>query len=1000
LGSRISESKVLLEEFLPQISARIKVSLMRLSWFGHPLLIATIAVAFVTPVRAESGTPAAANASPVASPPQSATQPSWQDWFYAQRRYGLGQIPDKALARAIAQRDAMQRRPRFLSQSEGPGASAAAQWVSIGPSVVNSPTRGLISGRITSLSIDPTNPSTVYIASAGGGVWKSLNRGSSWTPMTDNLPSLASGAVAVDPFTGEVWYGTGELDFCRDCYLGAGVYRSPDGGANWSRVAADTFLSSPTSVIVFDRRNQGTLFIGRSSALWKTADGGQSWHATLLGTVTDLALSPVDSNIAYAALGNAFGAPENGVYRSADGGQSWNRLGGGLPDPSTMGRIALTVDPANPATVYALITRSSDFLLNGLYRSLDGGNTWNILGSLPRDNFQEAQFANGLFNLLVRVDPSNPAILYVGSNDLLKSTDNGASWQALHMLQGEHDVVFDPSDPQTFYLINNSGVWKSSNGGQSFLDLNNTLAITQLQTVGLHPYNPNLALGATQDNGTILYGGGFAWDQGRLGDSGAAFYDALNPQKLYASGHYTDLFRSDDGGKTFALISQGIAPTDRAQFYAPFLQAPGQTGSLYFATQRVWWSGDQGDHWTAISGDLTGGGSASISVLAAAPNLPQVLYVGTSDSLVSASLDGGKNWSPTASLPNRFITSIAIHPQNPFQAFVGLSGFGTGHVFRTDNRGGSWVDITGNLPDIPVNAILIDALSSDRIYVGTDIGVFGLSPDGSWSPMNQGLPNVIVLGLTQNPTSGVLVAATHGRGAFALAASLKAPRMDALINSASSAHAPLAPGLTVNLLGSNLADGPAVPTNSSPLPVLLAGSIITVNDITVPLLSASPGQVSFLVPFGISGTQAVVTLSNGSGQATVRVPQAVTSPGIFMNGADPNIFHASGVLVSDAAPARAGEELVIYAAGLGPVDQTLANGAPSPSNPPAKTLLQPVVRVGGVAANVLFSGLTPGLIATYQVNFVMPPGFSGKTPMLIDMGSGSLSNTVLLSSGQ
>ncbi len=962
--------------------------------------IATLAVVFAASLEADSLTPAASTPTTASASQQTATISDWQEWFYGQRRYGLSQIPDNALSKAISQRDAMQRRPKFSPQSDAPAAAAAPQWVSIGPSVVNSPSRGLISGRITSLAIDPTNPSTVYIAAAGGGVWKSVNRGSNWAPMTDNLPSLSSGAVAVNPFTGEVWYGTGELDFCRDCYLGAGVYRSPDSGANWSRVAADTFLSSPTSVIAFDRQNQGTLFIGRSSALWKSTDDGQSWHATLLGTVTDFIQNPVDSSIAYAALGNAFGAAENGVYRSNDGGQNWNRLGGGLPDPSTVGRIALTIDPSAPGTVYALITRSSDFLLNGLYRSLDGGNTWTNLRSLPAGNFQEAQFANGLFNLLVRVDPKNPAVIYVGSNELLKSTDNGASWQNLHMLQGEHDVVFDPSDPQTFYLINNSGAWKSSDGGQSFTNLNNTLAITQLQTVGLHPSNPNLSVGATQDNGTILYAGGFAWDQGRLGDSGAAFFDALNPQKIYASGHYTDLFRSDDGGKTWPLISQGIASTDRAQFYAPFLQVPGQVGSLYFATQRVWWTGDQGSHWTAISSDLTGGGNASISVLALAPSSPQVLWAGTSDSLVKVSSDGGRNWSSAASLPNRFITSIAINPQNPFQAYVGLSGFGSGHVFRTENRGGNWTDVSGNLPDVPVNAILIDALYPDRVYAGTDIGVFVLGSDGGWSSLNQGMPNAIVLGLTQNPSSGVLVAATHGRGAFSLAALLKAPRLDALINAASLAQAPLAPGLSVNLLGSNLANGAAVSANSTLLPVLLAGSVVTVNGVTVPLFSASPGQIGFLVPFGTTGTLAEVTLSNGSGQATVRVPRAETSPGIFLTGTEPDIFHTNGIRVSDAAPARAGEELVIYTAGLGPVDQFIASGAPSPSNPPAKTLLQPNIRVGGVAANVLFSGLTPGLIATYEIHFLLPAGFSGKTPVAVDMGGGSISNTVQFSTVQ
>ena len=162
-----------------------------------------------------------------AFPEPAAGRSSWDDWFYSQRRYGLGYIPEGALGKAIAQRNAMGQQTPYRPQAAASAPTSASQWISLGPSVINSPARGLISGRIPSLAIDPTNPSTVYVAAAGGGVWKSANRGSGWVPLTDNLPSLSSGAVAVDPFSGEVWYGTGELDFCLDCYYGAGVFRSP-----------------------------------------------------------------------------------------------------------------------------------------------------------------------------------------------------------------------------------------------------------------------------------------------------------------------------------------------------------------------------------------------------------------------------------------------------------------------------------------------------------------------------------------------------------------------------------------------------------------------------------------------------------------------------------------------------------------------------------------------------------------------------------------------------
>ena len=935
---------------------------------------------------------------------QEAKRSAFADWFYGQRRYGLGYIPQDALVKAVAQRDAMAAGSRYRPQDVSGTTVTPNQWTGLGPAGINAVAGNQVSGRITSLAIDPTNPSTIYVAAAGGGVWKTSNRGIRWDPLTDNLPSLASGAVAVDPFSGEVWYGTGELNFCHDCYYGAGVYRSADGGANWSRVNPDNFLSSPTSVIAFDPRNRGTLFVGRSTALWKSTDGGLTWRAVLLGVVTDFVFNPADSTVVYAALGNFSGAPENGVYRSTDEGETWTPLSGGLPPQSSMGRIALATSATSPSTLYALISTTTDFNLNGLYRSFDGGNTWSMVASAPSALFMENNGqGQGYYDICVQVDPTDPGTIYLGGIDLWKSADGGASWQDLSEATGlhedQHEIVFDPAASHTFYVVGDGGVWRSPDGGQTLTSLNATLAITQLQFVGLHPNNPNLAVGGSQDNGVVLYRGGFAWDQDFDGDAGFTFYNSARPLTIFTVASGLSLQRSDDGGKTFHLITAGIDPTDRVQFYPPFTSMPGQPSILYFGTQRVWGSSDQGDHWTPLSRDLTGGGSATISALAIAPSSAQTLYAGTSDGLVQVSPDGGRSWSPTSTLPNRFVTSIAIDPQIPSRAYVGLSGFGSGHVFRTDNRGGRWQDISGNLPDIPVNTILIDALTPNTVYLGTDIGVFVLAPDGSWSPLSQGMPNAIVLGLSQNPATGLLVAATHGRGAFGMARSapaLLAPFLSALVNSGSLLPGPLAPGMSVSLFGSNLASTTASP--SIPFPtIILAGTTVTVNGVTAPLFSASPGQLNLQVPYGITGPTAEVTLLGGTGQATVRLVRADANPGIFQNGGDGNITHADGTSVSSLAPARSGEEVVLYATGLGAVDQTVFTGLPSPSSPAAKTLIQPIVRVGGIQATVDFSGLTPGLVGVYQVNFVVPPGLSGKVPVVLDVGGGVTSNIVYMS---
>jgi uncharacterized protein (TIGR03437 family) len=718
----------------------------------------------------------------------------------------------------------------------------------------------------------------------------------------------------------------------------------------------------------------------------------------LRGAITDFELNPADSSIAYAAVGNFSGSAENGIYRSADGGETWNRLGNGLPEQPGMGRIAIALAPSEFSTMYALIAHSSDFKLNGLYRSLNGGETWSRMSSLSEDILTEDGAGQGAFNLCLAVDPQNGGVVYAGGVTLWKSSDYGSNWESLTGVHEDpHEIVFDLSDRRTFYLIGDSGVWRSPDGGRTFANLNQGLAVTQFQVVGLHPTNPNLAVGGTQDNGTALYRGGAIWDQGRPGDSGAAFYEASDPQVIYTVARQLSVRRSDDAGRTFHLIAQGLDPSDRVLFYPPFLPDPNQPNTLYLGTQRLWQSRNRGDLWEPLSGDITGGGTATISAIAVAPGNSQIIYAGTSDSLVRVSQDGGRNFIPAAALPNRFVTSIAIDPRASQRAVVGVSGFGSGHVFRTDNFGASWEDISRNLPDVPVNAVLLDALAPDTIYVGTDIGVFVMLADGSWAALQDGLPNAIVLGLSQNATTGLLVAATHGRGAFAIATggpAAVAPRLDALLNAAGFEPATPAPGLVASLFGSNLAA--ATVAGGAPLPVSLAGATLLVNDVPAGLFFVSANQINFQVPFGLAGPVAELRLRGASvGEAVMRLPLAAGSPGIYVNGSFASIVHGNGGTVTDSAPAQRGEVLALFATGLGDVEPAVAGGSPAPFIAISRSRQTPVVRVGGVAAQTVFSGLTPGFVGLYQINFVVPSTASGNVTVSLEM-NGIGSNLVRL----
>jgi uncharacterized protein (TIGR03437 family) len=308
-------------------------------------------------------------------------------------------------------------------------------------------------------------------------------------------------------------------------------------------------------------------------------------------------------------------------------------------------------------------------------------------------------------------------------------------------------------------------------------------------------------------------------------------------------------------------------------------------------------------------------------------------------------------------------------------------------VFQTHDFGATWEDISRNLPDIPVNAVLFDLLSPETLYAGTDIGVFLLTPLGSWTALQDGMPNAIVLGLSQNPITGSLVAATHGRGAFLLTISgpgANAPRMDSVVNGANFQPGSLAPGMLATLFGANLVASTVLVSAVAPLPVSLAGTTLLVNNVAAPLFQVSPGQLTLQVPYGVAGPTAELVLRTETGEAVMRLPLSNASPGIFGRGMG-SVRHADGTLVTDFSPASPG---------LGTVEPPVESGVSAPT-PAATTISQPTVRVAGVPAEVRFSGLTPGFVGVYQINFAVPSGVSGTAPVTIEM-DGVASEPVLI----
>src|ERR1043166_4220592 len=374
-----------------------------------------------------------------------------------------GRIPVGARNAALAE---MKRRwpavRHGATLSTTPNFDASHQWVPLGPTPINS--FGLIaSGRLNAIAVDPNDPQRIFIGAAQGGVWRTTDGGTNWTPLTDSQCSLAMGSIALDPTNSNVIYaGTGELNNSQDSYYGCGVLKSTDGGDHWTQLGAASFVSGNNSSariskIVVDRTNPSNLLVAASTGLWRSTDGGGSWTVMILNPVTgspdrasDVIQDPTNPAVFYAAQGNAGGAANiNGVWKSSDGGATWSILQG---FPSTnVGRINLAASNAGSNGVNGVIWASASVAsgssfgqLLGIYSSVDGGTTWTVKN--PGSPISGNTMCNGQcwYSMVIAADPVTPNLVYFGGLSLYKSADGGSSFTniglAIHVDQHAFDV--------------------------------------------------------------------------------------------------------------------------------------------------------------------------------------------------------------------------------------------------------------------------------------------------------------------------------------------------------------------------------------------------------------------------------------------------------------------------------------------------------------------------------------------------------------------------------
>ncbi|NOZ26610.1 MAG: hypothetical protein GXP39_00970 [Chloroflexi bacterium] len=725
-------------------------------------------------------------------------------FFVAQRAYPQDTLPKGAYPKAIRQTIEMSRMLRK--------AAALPRWENIGPASMRDSQMGShkvkVSGRVTALAIDPRNSDVVYLGTALGGVWKTTDGGDSWVPLTDDQPTLAVGTITLDPSNPDTIYvGTGEPTPGLDNYYGMGILKSTDGGRTWQHLAADAFTGLGIRALIVHPRQPNLLYAATSftgvagparplRGIYRSTDGGRTWQ-TLLACqdcygASALLMHPTNPNILYAAFWNI------GIFRSTDGGASWVRLTNGLPGRN-FGMIALDISRSNPNVLYAGYQYEEPNRYQGgiVFKTTDGGDSWTWLRNAPNYCMGQCWYDN-----VVSIHPTNPNIVYLGGaanyiwqpvtrikEVVVRSTDGGATWQDLspndapeHTLHPDvHAIVFDPKNPNVVWVGTDGGVWRSADGGRTWVNRNNGLATLQFTGIGVHPTNPNIIFGGMQDNNKARTTGALVWDALDVGDGGRVAIDPFNPNIYYGTRFGISFQRNEKNGSApvddWPIKTEGIGQQDRALFYAPFALDPSTPGVIYFGTHRLYRTTDRGDTWTPISGDLSKGGTrpGSISAIAVAPSDPRTIYVGTSDGNVQVTTNTGGSWTNVTKppLPNRWVSAIAVDSRNPRVAYVVYNGFNVhtpgqpGHVFKTTDGGATWRDISGNLPDVPALSIALDPDAPGTIYIGTDTGVFRTRDDGrTWEPFNNGLPAVAVVDLVLNAKANVLVAATHGRSVY------------------------------------------------------------------------------------------------------------------------------------------------------------------------------------------------------------------------------------------
>ncbi|MGA0316265.1 MAG: WD40/YVTN/BNR-like repeat-containing protein [Flavobacteriaceae bacterium] len=698
---------------------------------------------------------------------------------------------------------------------------AAFSFRNVGPA--------FLSGRIADIVFHPNNENIWYVAVGSGGVWKTDNAGTTWTPIFDDQPSYSTGCITLDPSNPEiVWVGSGENVGGRHVAYGDGVYRSLNGGKTWENRGLKD--SEHISEIIVHPDNSDVVWVAAQGPLWnkggerglyKTTDGGVSWKRVLGNDewtgVTDIMIDPRNPNRLYAATWDRHrtvaalmgGGPGTAIYSSEDGGESWTKLTNGLPS-SNMGKIGIAISPQKPDVLYAAI--ELDRTQGAVYRSEDRGASWKkmsntVSGGTGPHYYQELYASPHQFDRL-----------YLMNVRVLTSEDGGKTFVQLKERDkhsDNHAIVFKKDDPNYIMLGTDAGIYESFDLAENWRYTKN-LPLTQFYKVAVNNAEPFYHIfGGTQDNGSA--GGPSATDE-REGIANKHWY-----KTLFADGHqsatdpvYNDIIYAEtqQGGLYRVDLTTGeqisiqpkaakSEPHERFNWDAPILVSPHKPSRLYFASYRIWKSENRGDDWESISGDLTrneeritlpimgrqqGWDNAwdvgamsnynTITSLSESPIQEGLLYAGTDDGFIQVTENGGTDWRKIPvtelGLPGRsFVNDIKADLFDSNTVYVALDNHKEGdfspYLFKSTDRGRTWTSISSSLPDRTlIWRIVQDPVKQNLLFAATEFGVYtSLNGGKSWQKL-PGTPTISFRDLTIQKRENDLVAASFGRGFYVL----------------------------------------------------------------------------------------------------------------------------------------------------------------------------------------------------------------------------------------